>query len=253
MADSEEVFVEKLRKMKRMTEDASLTEEEVALWAEKLAKLLAERGLSMMDIEEKDRKDHVVDELVQMMYSDPWRVALFSAVAKLYFCYMFRDQWYDERAGRYRACVTLVGRPHNVAVARETYDYLEKTTLRLAVEYSKSEDVENDIRLGGTTTRAARLGFERGCGERLGNRILILYHQQSTKAPVSGEKNTLPMLYRSEIQLASDHAHQKFSLKKTKRRSSDINDHGDAGASAAEGVGLSPQVSGSKTGGNLLR
>jgi hypothetical protein len=250
---TEDPFIEKLRKIRLMSRDTSLTEEEAALWAQKLAELLAERGLSMSHLEEVDRADHVFDKKFIMKYSDPWRMHLFQSAELLYFCYSFTDHYYDEKSGDYKRCRTVVGRPHNVEILLETYEYLEATVLRLAREYSKSKYVERQIYWGETTERAARIGFERGCGERLGVRLRRLYAEQTAPKPEhSKNPNNLPALYKSEIELAKNFAENKYELKNKKSRSSDINDHGAAGIRAAEGVSLSAQLKDGTKKGNLL-
>ncbi len=252
MSEADDKFIEKLQKMKAMAHDPSLTESEAALWAEKLASLLAERGLSMMDLNESERQDQVSEQIFEMMYSDPWRMSLFRAAEKLYFCYSFKDQHLI--SGQWRWGRVVVGRPHNVVTLIETYQYLEQTTLRLARLYVRTEDVENDIRLGGTTSRAARIGFERGCGVRLAERLWQRYLEQ-TKETVETSKNphNLPALYKSELALAKETAQKNHpNLKTMNSRGSSINNHGTAGKTAADGVSLSGQISGAKSKGNLL-
>jgi hypothetical protein len=241
-----DALLEKIRKLHAMAEDSGVTEAEALAFASKVQALLAEHGLSMADMPEAERDDPVEHQEFPMMYSDPWRMSLFRAIEKLYFCYSFRSEFSVK--GKFRTGRMVVGRPHNVASCRDMYDYLEKTTLRLAREYASENSGESN-----DSPRSLRLGFERGCGERLAVRIREMFQEQ-TKPMSSPSVNSsnLPALYRTELQLCEDHAKEKFSLKFTKRAGSSFNHHSIAGAHAANSVSLRPQV-GTQTGRNQLR
>lgn len=256
---STEALIEKLRKLRAKALDASLSEEESALYAAKVAELLAAHGLEMSVLEEKDRQDHVVHEMAEMMYADPWRRSLLVATCELYFCFSFGDSWYDEKSGKVRRGRTIVGRPHNIVTAREMYAYLEQTTLRLARDYVQNHDGPfteydeyEDDEPREITARAAQIGFERGCGERLASRLRTMKWDMMERKPKDQAVSGLPMLYKTELELSEQYARDKFSLKNARRSGSSINSHGRAGARAADGVGLSPQVA-TSTKGPLLR
>lgn len=241
----DESIIEKIRKLRAVAERGKLGEAESALFAAKVAELLQEHGLSMSDIAEVDREDHVEDENFEMMYADPWRMSLFRSAEKLYFCYSFATEFLVQ--GKLRKGRVIVGRPHNVATLRETYQYLEETTLRLARDYARDNVGSYD------SARACRIGFERGCGVRLAERLRDLYVQQSSSsAPPTATGGNLPALYATELALAKNFAHEKYQLSSGRGRGSSINAHGLSGMRAADGVSLSAQVSGS-TRGNLLK
>jgi hypothetical protein len=237
-------MIEKIKKLRAMAEAQGTTEAEAATFAAKVQSLLAEYGLSMAHLQEEERQDHVHHEKMEMMYADPWRMSLFRAIEKLYFCYSFGDHWMDEAANKYRKGRTVIGRPHNVLMVREMYQYLESTTLRLARDYAREHPDMS------STPRAVRIGFERGCGVRLASRVTDLYREQTTVRPeqsATGSATNLPALYENEGKLVKSYAQQKFNLVYKKARGSSINSHGAAGIRAADGVSLSRQVSGSRS------
>jgi Protein of unknown function (DUF2786) len=238
MSEDNDNLIRKIRALRAKAQDSSVTEEEAALYAAKVTELLSAHGLTMAHLTEEKRDDGVRHEKYEMQYTDPWRVSLFRAAEKLYFCLSFNDWRLDEKKDKYVRCRTIVGRPHNVIVLHEMYEYLEQTTLRLARDYARDNPSPHE------TPRALRIGFERGCGERLAQRLLKMHRDQMADAPVqvNGNPGNPPALYQNENKLLQTYAAQKFNLTYKKTRGSDINAHGAAGMRAADGVSLSTQV-----------
>lgn len=168
-------------------------------------------------------------------------------------------QWRDKPsypvgAGERKRYV-IVGRPHNRAVALHMMKYLIDTTLRLAAEFSKDprnlsvmkydEDGFATGEYEVLTERAVRISFERGCGERLAQRIRMLEIEQRARQRAEQKKSTnpdnLPVLY--DMFERENRAHMEtLGLVSMRSRGSSLTGAAAAGAAAAEGVGLSVQV-----------
>lgn len=244
---TENPIIDKIRKLRAMAEGTN-NEAEAALFATKVSELLSAHGLSMADISEVDRDDSLEHEKFEMMYADPWRMSLFRSCCRLYFCDSFQDSWLDEKADKYRKGRTIIGRPHNVIICREMYQYLEATTLRLAKDYARNNPTMSE------TPRALRVGFERGCGVRLAQRLDELYRAQTASGAKRSDKGNpanLPALYEDEHKLVKNYMKQNFNLHTLKGRGSSVNRHGQEGMKAANKVSLNQQVQGSA--GRLLK
>lgn len=261
MARTTTQIVELYQKLMAKARDASVTEEEAAAFAGRAAQLLAEHGLSMTDVPEQEREDHVEQDTYAHPYAgDAWLRSIALQAARLYFCEMvWTEVWTEVRArkkiwgmyeGRwiqpgetyntYKKGFLLVGRPHNIAVCRDMIDYLFETTKRLSRHYS--------------TARAEYLAFQRGCGNRLASRLQALRVQnESTRPSPTQQSSGLPALYRSEADLVRAFIEANMKTHKIRSAGQDLSgDHARAGREAADSVSLSPQVAGSSSGGRLL-
>lgn len=255
-------IVDKIRKLRAMAE-GSTNEAEAASFADKVQKMLLEHNLTTDDIETVE-DDKIAEEDFGEKYIDPWRRCLAGAVARFYMCEFCNDHVWDGK--NYHKSFTIIGKAHNRAVAISMYHYLTTTTVRLAKEYATktAKDYLAELRelkdfgytpeeavatLGEVPTpRAAALGFERGCGERLATR-LNLKRKELTKQP----KQPLPALMISESKEVEVWVENNMDLVPSKGlRGSNVNSHGVAGAKAANSVGLSEQVGSSKSEGRLL-
>ncbi len=210
-------------------------EAEALAFMEKAQELLAKHNLTEADarVEEEPsfttKRHNTVD-------TNKWRLVMFSAVAKLYFCKMIRTHVYWKE--KYRPVPEFIGRPHNVEIAISMSLYLEKTVLRLAKEaYSD---------------RKSRLQFENGCGMRIATRIFKMAEEVQTD---KGDGSGLPALYKNEAILVDDYTNQIYGkLGTATSRPSQVTNATLAGRQAAESVHLGGQVGGPQhpTGGHLL-
>lgn len=245
-----DALLAKIRKLRAKAEDPSVTEAEATLFAAKVAALLAEHGLSEAALHLPD-EDPITNHRWDVRFSDPWRRTICRCAARLYFCGLFVHSWHeknpkhatDPRAPMFKFYngLTFVARAHNATVAREMSDYLIRTTLRLGYAYSE--------------TRAEQLAFMRGCGERLGQRLYYLWDEQTRAAKQrgpSGNPQNLPALYADEEALYRA-AMEKEDLRPFGRGSDLNSEHADAGAAAADGVSLAPQVPGAATAATRLK
>lgn len=239
-------IVDKIQKLLAMANDDSLSEEIAALYAAKAADLLAANNLSMSDVVTEDADDGLIEQQWETMYLDPWRRRLIRASAQLYFCDNFLRKWWDKKAHRLRDGVVLIGRPHNIFIAKMMATYLIDTTMRLAIDYSHKNPTAY------FTPRGTRLAFERGCGEKLAWRLHELRKSKSAGEQIFRETNpgNLPALYATEADLAKKYI-ESLGLKNAKVRGSDLSTiHSKAGVRAANAISLEPQITQTPT--NLL-
>jgi hypothetical protein len=212
-------------------------EAESLAFAAKAAEMLQEHNLAEADLGGEDATEPLVMRTVSSVDWNPWRISIIGALSELYFSRIFLSG--EVFKGKYRRCVVVVGRPHNIDVVESMHEYLVNTTLRLAGEYSRD--------------RKERLHFEKGCGMRLYTRIKAMAEAAREPVVVAGliaaGKNTLPALYKTELELADDMVTAQTGGKLARSsghrgRSSAI----AAGSRAGESINLGGQISsGSKT------
>lgn len=234
-----EKLIDRVRKLLALSRD-NASETEAANAASKAQVLMAEHNLSQADVAERD-KSPIARFPYEPKYADPWRRSIVFAVAKLYMCralnserrVTLRSRRTGETVTRWKKSFVFFGREHNAEICREMCDYLFATTVRLATEYG--------------ATRQERLGFERGCGERLADRIHDLWWDQ-TKPSNAHNPSGLPALYKTEGELVEGWIKAKVATSFSKKRGSDLSGGAAAdGASAADSVPLSTQVRGGGT------
>lgn len=236
--------IDQIRKLRAVAEDPSTTEEEAAAFSAKVSDLLARHGLSMTDLRETE-KGEIEGHHWHTMYLDPWRRQVIMAASRLYFCDIYLRKWLDRSSNKTREGIVIVGRPHNVEVAREMSEYLIATVGRLAKNYA---DANFDAH---RTHRAVQIQFERGCGERVAARLRKLKEEQRSGAPQrtpSGNPGNLPALYDDEEELIRRYK-EALALGKAATRASVLaTRHSSAGWREGDNVGLNAQIHGSKRG-----
>lgn len=219
-------------------------EHEAAAFAAKAQEMLARHNLTEMDVLKQAAKQsgEVVGEMaVDNKYATGWRVDLMNAVCGFYFCRLLLQSYYDTsaRGGMIRRKRFLViGKPHNAAIASSMFTYLEKTTLRLAREWMRSE----------YGCRAEQLDFERGCGLRLAQRLReMTREQQQQRAAATYTGTTLPALYDAESKAIEQFLLGRKIGKSRGRGSSIYGRGGAAGIKAGSSVSLQTQVGSAPT------
>lgn len=237
---NQETLIEKIRKLNAKATDKSVTEEEAALYAQKVAQLLQQHNLTEATLDVKEDVQEVgEDRMFNSKTGDPWAQSLGDAVAQLYFCAIYLR---TDGEGRKKIC--FVGKPHNVEIAMSMTGYLIKTIGRLANTYAKTPEAKADF--DWTFTRA-RNGFERGAGIRMYSRIIKMVQEQTLPEPMrstTGSPANLPALYQDEKKLVGAYL-DSMNLRKGRGRGSDTSGgHAEAGRRAADGISLNTQVGG---------
>jgi Protein of unknown function (DUF2786) len=233
MTEQEQSKLDKLirviRALKAKAEGTN-NENEAAAFTAKAAEMMAQYGLeeAQLAVEEQSPIEEVTEK---QDWSSPSRRALAVAVCRLY---MVRPLLANQK-GHW----ILIGRKHNIMMAKEMCDYLVKTTLRLSNTWRKENFASN----------AQMIDFRKGCFIRLGERIGELRRQQEqAEAPKfhpGGNPANLPALRGQEKDLLDEYLkrtrpHLRYARRSTIRTGAAAS----AGYAAGGTVSLSRQVGG---------
>lgn len=230
-----EQLIEKIRKLRAKSQDSSTTEQEAAAFAAKVRELMDAHSVEDHELLEKEETEFST-VVYEPKYSDPWRRMLLSAVCALYGCFVVRNTRQEVKNGRVVTKVSfeVSGIEYRIDIAREMFEYLCETTVRLAREYSP--------------VRRTRLDFERGCGERLKERIREM-RDDNQNSQTSGSTALAELSLRDKVKLYV--AERYPSLKYSKPRSNLKGSGALAGMRAADNVHLGGRLGGGG-GGKLL-
>ncbi len=220
------------------------SEQEAARAAEKAQAILAQHNLSMSEVDLADRSDDKVeiDQEIKLN-AFPWRRNLAHAVAQLYFCQYFYMH-HHKIGGNARAghdSHHFVGAPHNIAVAKVMFTYLNETVDRLARDGAKKH----------SGSRSSYItSFTNACASRLCHRIAQRIAETKKGGVVKAENGSnLPALAdlydQTNRKLTEFIAENVGQLKSKKDRSRITNVEGMLdGRAAGDKIGLDQQVGG---------
>lgn len=199
-------------------------EHEASIFMAKAAEMLAEYNLTeAMIAARQSGKD---DPFVRGPYGNPrgasawpWHGTMMVALGRVYFCSCVK-----EGSNKF----VFFGRDANVRVATSMAEYLIRTILRMAREYSAEGIAQED--------------FKRGAVARMGERLRELYTEQ-TAVVVSANPGNLPALYKTELAEARGFAESYYGgLRKGRSKLIVKGEGGAAGRSAADRISLNKQV-----------
>ena len=148
-------IIEKIKKLRAMTEDRGATEQEAIAAQQAMFTLLAKHNLEISQIpdDEPTRPDTTINSESAERPSSVWKQLLYTAVAHLNFSECFT----------LRGSINIVGTRANRIVTFEMADYLVHTAKRLAEE--AAAEVPGDER------RRFRHSFTEGCASRIYERL----------------------------------------------------------------------------------
>ena len=214
---SDERTLDKIRKLLQKSRDAGASEAEAASCAEKARELMEQHSVSEESLRERQSSPGRL--YFEAKYMDPWRKNLGTAVGYSYGCVM---TWHPSTR---QFCFT--GSPTGVEVCRDVYQHLERTVTRLAAAYRSAVK----------GTRAQQLNFERGCGERLATRIMIMSAQREQCSSPDGASTALVL--RSDYDQSKEWLTQNTKLREENPKSAATDLRATlAGARAAEDVNV---------------
>lgn len=222
-----EGLIKKLRALRAKANDRSVTEAEAAAYAAKVQELLTTHGLAMSDIGADQTEEERVEQKFHRWDGSPARQVMLRGVCRFYMCTAVGPARKGEGW-------IIVGKPTNVMVALDMFDYLLSTVIRLSNEYGRSTPGSNKI------------DWRRGCMTRLAERLDEMRKAEEAKPKefrANGNPGNLPALFSSEHQLVRSYMKANMETKQatTRVRQGDDAAHGRA---AAEGIGLHRQVGG---------
>lgn len=227
---TENPLIRKIRALLAKANDKSVTEAEAAMFAAKVQELLAANNLSMGDIGNNDEKPEDVDKQfhTDKKWASPARKLLLRAVCRFYHC---------ETIGTLgdKSIWHIVGKPTNVAVALDMFDYLVGTVVRLSNQYARENPGSNKI------------DWRRGCMARLAEHLEEMRRAEMAKPQEwrgTGNPGNLPALMVTERQQVEQFMRHMFNLKSSKSRGIRQGDDAARGRAAADGISLHRQVGG---------
>lgn len=224
MSPETTALLDTIAKLKAKAEGTN-NEAEAALFAAKVAELLAKHNLdeAMLRARDADREQgplgkHPFGQRVP----DAWRERILIGVAKLYQCQtMFHrkgsavDQWSWQ----------IVGREHNAIVAKAMAEYLFATVKRMAREYSPVSREQKDYR--------------KGAGDRLYHRLWTMAEEQRKPTSSSGDATGTALMVVTEDQAIAEYL---GDIKQSKGKGHKYGEASYDGYEEAGRIGLNTQV-----------
>ena len=225
---SPEGIVSRIQKLLALSNSPNENEAKAA--AAKAHEMLAEHNLSLSEVEQEDNNhDGTIGHMTAVSkHSSPWVRHLWGAVARLYFC----DYMYS--CSNHKTKHWVIGTDVNSKIACSMADYLQTTITRLANVHSRGQDSR------------FKTGFKKGCSARLRTRLREMRQEAKTPKKGSLNPNNLPALYEQTEKALKAYMEDTWGetrSTKSRERSSDYNGY-HAGRTAADGIGLNPQVGG---------
>ena len=168
-------IIEKIRKLRAMTEERGATEPEAIAAQQAMFTLLAKHNLEISQIpgDEPTRPDTTINSESAARPSSVWKQVLYAAIAHLNFSECFT----------LRGSINIVGTRANRIVTFEMADYLVQTVKRLAEE--AAAEVPGDER------RRFRHSFAEGCASRIYERLEEMRLEAQAGRMKSDDPNSL--------------------------------------------------------------
>jgi hypothetical protein len=225
-----EKLIDKIRKLRAKARGTN-NEAEAAAFAAKVQELLAEHGLSETALGSDKTEEESIGRTDHKFSGSPARQVMLRAVCKFYMCIAIRNT-----SGPW----IIVGKPTNVMVAIDMFEYLLSTVVRMSNTYARENPGGNKI------------DWRRGCMSRLAERLDKLRRAELEKKQerhAGGGAANLPALIHDEGRAAALWMKQNIQ---TTTHTTRVKQGDDAarGRAAAEGIGLHRQVGGG--GGRLM-
>lgn len=222
-----ERLIDVIRRLRAKATSESSTEAEAAAFAAKVQELLTAHGLSeSVLVDAESAEEETVGRRSHHFRGSPARQVMLRAVCKFYLCTAVGP-------GRGGDPWIIVGRPTNVMVALDMFEYLLSTVIRMSNDY------------GRRTSGSNKIDWRRGCMLRLAERLDIMRRAEREKPQErrsNGNPGNLPALMADEQQIIKRVLRDMGVVTtKTRVRQGDDAAHGRA---AADGIGLHRQIAG---------
>ncbi len=243
-----DIIIEKVKKLLAMVERG--TEHEAAIAAAKAQTLLMQHNIDLSQIHTGDSEaDEQVHEwlLETMSRRQIWKGNLASVIAQANFCRMW---WLGSE-------IKLVGKEHNVQIARYLYSYLVEAVVRVTkeariVERQRYQDALHQFR-----DRVWTNSFRLGCAHRLCDRLQAQKHCMETLGIPEAKVSALTCANAYEWEAAAIAqwiAAQGIKMdRKVKSQARASRSGYYAGKAAGDSINLNRQVRGLDSSNRLLR
>ncbi len=240
-------IMERVRKMLALANSTSFPEE-AATALRMVEKLLAKHNLSMAEVKvHTDKQDNgntsgggkVGETDFVNRNGRPWMRRMYYHCAHLYGCeYLYQRRWGGKTAQ------IFIGKPHNIAVAKEMGDYLIKSIRRLS-RAAKRQQLDEF----GFVPEKFVTSFSVGAASEVGHRISKLIKERkgaSEAEPAKGkadESTALAVVMTNELQQARDFMDKNIATVKKNSRQTSVNHSAySQGIAAGKGIGLNTQI-----------
>lgn len=208
MSDANSQIFDRIAKLLAVQESRGASENEAAIAAEHVQRLLEQHNLTLSDVERhggsSDTGKRTKDNTLKASPFQPWRVSLMEGIAQNQFCIARGTFVYEGKKRTQRLLV--VGREINVRAAKLTYNYLATALLRALKDQGFKLTDNTGYSKEGTY-------FLEGAVERIVRRLNILREKreaESAAAAANQQKATghnalvLSDVYGSESDLNND-------------------------------------------------
>lgn len=221
---TKEQVIEKVRKLLTLARHERTGEIEATNAANRARVLLAEYNLDLAIVDQPEPVQ-MVEDLYHTGNMEKWKQVLLNGVTYSFFCRSLRlvneggpNSW------------AIVGKPHNVAVARETVTYLISAIARLAKGVN----------------RPSLASFKLGCSVRICERLLEKRNHSCLHGAKTRETRlpALLNLYQTELAAVSQYLQSTTDSLKTDRMKLTVGDPKafKQGLEAGSRVSLDPQI-----------
>jgi uncharacterized protein DUF2786 len=226
-------IIERIRKLRAVTEERGATEEEAIAAEQRMFTLLAKYNLELSEIPDSEptKPDTTIESDYCERESTVWKRYLYSAVAELNFSNSFRSA--DGR-------IVIVGTRANIVATREMASYLVETVERLA-----NQDAAE---VPGYERRRYRHSFAEGCAIRICERLKQMQLEaQAGRMKAEDPNSLLPALadlYQTSKERVDDFIADHFGRIHHYTHYASVGHDGGyiRGYNAGDGVGLHRQV-----------
>lgn len=197
--------------------DAGTTEDEAALFMQKVQELLAKHNLDESVLNKKEVVEPIESEGFKVILPTSWFAGLANATAQLYFCGVTMNNG--------RKTYYFIGKKHNRVVAMNMFAYFMKTITRMSLERYKDQ--------------ARRYQFAKGAALRLTVRIYL--ELEKVKAPIVSTVVSVPAIYDAESKAVKDHI-ASLNLKSARANKVKANNALIEGYVAANNISFNNQI-----------
>jgi len=217
-----EIIIKKIKKLLALSQ--SPNKSEATLASLKANELLIKYNLKHDDVKEDESKIMSIN-VSSGKREKPWRIILINAVADVNFCKFLLVGTLDG----YR--FDLIGKHHNVIIAKSIYEYLEKTITRLSLK-----KIRKNAKL------KYRESFKYGMATEIGMRLMIQKKDQMNQNNDDSEKALIVSAYHN-AQRDIDKFLSNFNIKNGAANQKNLKkDAFNSGIEAGKNVGLDKQV-----------
>lgn len=220
------------------------SEAEMLAASETLAAMAAKYNLELHELDEREGKTDATFEPLKHpgKYNETWRKTCYDIAASMYMCHLY----FKSQPGNKAAAIlyTIVGEPHNVAVAVEMGKYFEEAINRLANDAAR---VDPEVLIDHTHRHRFIRSFRLAASERLEQRVRDYIRRAKAGQVKTETGESLPAL--RDLYQQSDDMYEQWKaavglkVRETTPRDQGLSSRGrQLGRAAGDQIALSTQL-----------